>query len=89
VNLTLPVKTEYFNEILSGAKKYEYRLYNKYWKKRIHGKDFKTVTITKGYPKREDESRRIVRPYSGYKIKIIKHPHFGNREVMVFAIKVN
>ncbi|MBI9683624.1 ASCH domain-containing protein, partial [Escherichia coli] len=47
------------------------------------------LIITKGYPKREDFSRRIDVPYNGYEIKTITHPHFGDKPVKVFAIKVN
>ncbi|EOG1758466.1 hypothetical protein ACK3QM_000584, partial [Salmonella enterica] len=28
-------------------------------------------------------------PYDGYEIKTITHPHFGDKLVKVFAIKVN
>ncbi|HFN6802524.1 TPA: hypothetical protein ACHFZX_002678 [Escherichia coli] len=41
------------------------------------------------YPKRDDSSRRIDVPYGGYEIKTITHPHFGDKPVKVFAIKVN
>ena len=47
------------------------------------------LIITKGYPKRDDSSRRIDVPYGGYEIKTITHPHFGDKPVKVFAIKVN
>nr|WP_248697875.1 hypothetical protein [Escherichia coli] len=47
------------------------------------------LIITKGYPKRDDFSRRIDVPYDGYEIKTITHPHFGDKPVKVFAIKVN
>ncbi|EOC7408204.1 hypothetical protein ACVUEP_003603, partial [Escherichia coli] len=47
------------------------------------------LIITKGYPKRDDSSRRIDVPYDGYEIKTITHPHFGDKPVKVFAIKVN
>ncbi|EIM6243764.1 ASCH domain-containing protein, partial [Escherichia coli] len=46
------------------------------------------LIITKGYPKRKDFSRRIDVPYNGYEIKTITHPHFGDKPVKVFAIKV-
>ncbi|EFI1510143.1 TPA: ASCH domain-containing protein, partial [Escherichia coli] len=39
--------------------------------------------------KRDDSSRRIDVPYDGYEIKTIIHPHFGDKPVKVFAIKVN
>lgn len=51
--------------------------------------DGRRLIITKGYPKRDDFSRRIDVPYNGYEIKTITHPHFGDKPVKVFAIKVN
>ncbi|MEC5010879.1 ASCH domain-containing protein, partial [Escherichia coli] len=47
------------------------------------------LIITKGYPKRDDSSRRIDVPYGGYEVKTITHPHFGDKPVKVYAIKVN
>lgn len=87
--LTLPVKREYFDLIKSGDKPEEYRIYNDFWIKRIVGKDFDGVEITKGYPKLEDSERRLKRPWMGYIVKDIVHPHFNNTPVRVFAIKVN
>ena len=87
--LTLPIKSEYFNQIKSGEKLEEYRLYNDFWKKRIEGKPFESILITKGYPKKNDHERRLKRPWKGYEIKEIIHQHFGKDPVKVFAIKVN
>ncbi|WCZ56605.1 hypothetical protein K9_048 [Salmonella phage Kenya-K9] len=86
-NLQLAVKGEYFDAIKSGEKTEEYRLVNGYWRKRLVGRDFDRLIITKGYPKRDDASRRIECKYRGYEIKEITHPHFGNAPVEVFAIK--
>ncbi|RBY22994.1 hypothetical protein DS975_25800 [Escherichia coli] len=66
-----------------------YRLCNDYWNKRIMFREYDRLIITKGYPKRDDSSRRIDVPYEGYEIKTITHPHFGDKPVKVFAIKVN
>lgn len=88
-NLQLAVNGEYFDQIKSGEKAEEYRLVNPYWCRRIHGKDYDRLIITRGYPKRDDASRRIDIPYDGYEIKVITHPHFGPEPVKVFAIKVN
>ncbi|WCZ56991.1 hypothetical protein K56_051 [Salmonella phage Kenya-K56] len=87
-NLQLAVKGEYFDAIKSGEKTEEYRLVNGYWRKRLVGRDFDRLIITKGYPKRDDASRRIECKYRGYEIKEITRPHFGNAPVEVFAIKV-
>lgn len=85
--LTLPLKREFFEAIKSGKKLEEYRVYNEYWRKRIEGNSFDKIVLTLGYPKRDDSSRRIVRPWLGYKIKMIRN--FDGFLVKVFAIKVN
>lgn len=88
-NLQLAVKGEYFDAMIRGEKTEEYRLCNDYWKKRLVNRKYDRLIITKGYPKRDDSSRRIDVPYGGYEIKAITHPHFGDKPVKVFAIKVN
>lgn len=87
--LHLNVKGEYFDQIKSGEKVQEFRLYNDYWRKRLETEDYDLVLIKKGYPKRDDWDRIEARPYRGYQIKEITHPHFGNDPVEVFAIWVN
>lgn len=88
-NLQLAVNGEYFDQMKSGEKNEEYRLVNPYWGRRIFGKDYDRLIITRGYPKRDDASRRIDILYDGYEIKVMTHPHFGPDPVKVFAIKVN
>lgn len=89
VNLQLAVKGEYFDAMIRGEKTEEYRLCNDYWNKRIMFREYDRLIITKGYPKRDDSSRRIDVPYGGYEVKTITHPHFGDKPVKVYAIKVN
>ena len=88
-NLQLAVKAEYFDAMKSGEKTEEYRLYNEYWEKRFMFGQFDRLVITKGYPRKDDDSRRIDIPYKGFVIKTITHPHFGPDPVKVFAIKVD
>ncbi len=45
--------------------------------------------MTLGYPKADDLSKRIERPWRGFEIRRITHPLFGKLPVWVFAIKVN
>lgn len=89
--LTLPLKREYFEAIRDGSKTEEYRLYTPYWQKRLAGSPwpFDRIVLTLGYPARDNHARRIERPWLGYTIKTIRHPHFGPDAVEVFAIKVN
>lgn len=88
-NLQLAVNGEYFDQMKRGEKVEEYRLANPYWGRSIHGKNYDRLIITRGYPKRDDTSKRIDIPYDGYEVKVITHPHFGPDPVKVFAIKVN
>ncbi|MFT5716010.1 MAG: hypothetical protein ACI9T7_000183 [Oleiphilaceae bacterium] len=88
MNLQLALKSEYFDAIKSGEKTEEYRLCTPYWEKRLVNRDYEQIILTKGYPKRNDESRRMYFQYYRYEIKTITHPHFGSEPVKVFAIKV-
>ena len=88
-DLTLPLKGEYFDAIKSGEKIEEYRLCSEFWGRRIEGKQFDRIVLTRGYPKSDDQSRRMVRPWRGYVVKEITHPHFGPDPVRVYAIAVN
>lgn len=85
-DLILPVKGIYFDQIASGEKVREFRLRNDFWTRRLVGKDFGKVVITRGYPRTDDQSRRIVRPWKGYEEQDILHPHFGPEPVSVYAI---
>lgn len=86
--LTLSLKGEYFDAIRDGTKPKEYRLVNEYWSKRLIGRAYSRIELTKGYPKRDDRERRLSRVWRGYEIETIQHPHFGPEPVMVFAIDV-
>lgn len=88
-NLQLAVNGEYFDQMKRGEKTEEYRLVTSFWSKRILARNYDRLIITRGYPKRDDASKRIDVPYGGYEVKVITHPHFGPDPVEVFAIKVN
>lgn len=87
--LTLPLKREYFEAIRDGSKSLEYRLYTKYWRTRLVKREYDQVVFTLGYPKKTDQSRRISRPWRGYTLEMITHKEFGEKPVLVFAIKAN
>ena len=87
--LHLSLKREYFEQIRDGTKTEEYRLCNDYWRKRLEERNAYTeIVLTLGYSSRDDHSRRITRPWRGYKIKTLRHPHFGPDPVRVYAIDV-
>lgn len=88
--LHLPLKREYFEAIKAGTKTEEYRLCTEYWAKRLYSPfgSYDQIVLTLGYPARNDHARRLVRPWRGYTIKTITHPHFGPEPVEVYAINV-
>lgn len=89
MNLVLPLKGEYFDAIKSGKKTVEFRLCTPYWAKRLSKmRDGDTITLTLGYPPRNDVARRMVMPWRGMLRTSIVHPHFGDKRVDVFAINV-
>ncbi len=87
--LTLPLKAEYFDAIRSGAKLEEFRLVTPFWRKRIEGRSYDSVVLTKGYPSASDPARRLEVPWNGYRQITLTHPHFGPDPVEVFAIDVS
>lgn len=89
-DLVLPLKGIYFDQIKAGTKTEEYRLCTPYWQKRLASPFglYDRIVLTRGYPKRDDHERRLVRPWQGYSIKSITHPHFGPEPVTVYAITV-
>ena len=87
--LTLNLKTEYFNAIRDGSKTEEYRLVTDFWKKRLENREYDIVCICLGYPKKDDNERRLTFPWQGYTVKTITHPYFGPSPVEVFAIRIN
>ncbi len=89
MDLYLPLKQEYFDQIQLGVKDEEYRLVTPYWIKRLQGRVYDRVLLTAGYPKKTDRKRRIVIRWKGIKRKVINHPHFGSEPVEVFAIDVS
>jgi hypothetical protein len=86
--LHLNLKGEYFDQIKSGMKDREYRLADK-WLKRLEGKTFDGVLLKRGYPKRDDANRILARPWRGFELATITHPHFGVNPVTVCSIVVN
>jgi len=85
-DLILHLEAKYWHDINNGIKPEEYRERTPYWEKRLKAKQFDNVIFCLGYPAKDDMSKRIIRPYKGYKEKTIIHPHFGNKPTDVFAI---
>ena len=90
MDLILPMNGFYFDQVLSGAKVEEYRLATDYWRKRLTGRSYRNVVLTRGYPKAGgvEGVTRITRPWRGYAEREITHPLFGPDPVTVFALDV-
>lgn len=86
--LTLALKGEYFDAIKAGTKTEEYRQVTDYWRRRLDGRNYDRIELTRGYPRRGDSTRRLVLPWKGCRLTTITHPHFGTDPVEVFAIDV-
>lgn len=87
--LHLALKGQYFDEIRNGAKIEEFRLCTPFWAKRLEGRAYDEIQLTRGYPPKSDTERRLSRPWRGWQRKVITHPHFGADPVEVYAIRVN
>lgn len=88
MNIQLAVKAIYFDAIKQGTKFYEFREHNDYWSKRLLGRDYERLIITNGYPSKEDLEKRFECDYTGFIVKHLTHPHFGNKRIKVFAIRI-
>lgn len=90
-DLILPLKGIYFDQIRDGTKLREYRLTTPFWDKRLIGRQYRNVVLTRGYPKGggiEGETR-LTRKWNGFQVQRLTHPHFGPDPVHVFAIDVS
>lgn len=86
--LHLNLKKKWWDEINAGQKKYEYRVFNNFWEKRLKNKEFDIILIKLGYPKKDDLSKIIAFKWEGYEIQYLKHEEFENKEQKVFAINL-
>lgn len=90
-DLTIPVKGVYFDQIAAGTKTHEFRLQTSFWTKRLEGNAYRYVVMTRGYPKDGgvEGVTRLTRVWRGFDRRTIKHPHFEDDPVAVFAIDVS
>ena len=89
MKLYLNLKKEYFMDVAFGNKEFEYRLMTDYWWKRLMNRHYEGIVIRCGYPKSNNTEKNIERPWLGVEIQTVVHPHFGNLQREVFAIRVN
>lgn len=87
-DLHLNLKGIYFDQIQAGTKLFEYRAKSTWWK-RLEGRQFNRVFIKRGYPRAGDVDKIIERPWRGFEVQTITHPHFGPDPIEVCAIRVN
>lgn len=91
IDLILPLKGVYFDQIAAGTKLHEYRLASAFWTKRLEGRRYRNVVLTRGYPKGGgiEGVTRLTRVWNGSAREYLTHEHFGPRPVEVFAIRVD
>jgi hypothetical protein len=53
--LHLVLEREWFDEIVRGTKRVEYRKYKPYWKKRLEGRNYTVVKFRNGYSRHAPE----------------------------------
>lgn len=89
--LRLIMKGIYFDQIKAGTKPEEYRLCTPYWQKRLAGRTYDRIELSRGYAARGPgwQERYLNLPWRGCTLKTITHPHFGPDPVPVFAINVS
>lgn len=73
--LQLNLYKEYFEAILNGTKRTEYRECTSYWKKRIEGRDYTHIRFRNGYKK---IAPVMLIEYKGYNIE----QDFNNSDAM-------
>ncbi|HCJ8466369.1 TPA: hypothetical protein NV714_000042 [Escherichia coli] len=85
------LKKEYFEDIKKGIKREEYRETKDFWKKRLLNKEYRYVIIKLGYPSKEETNtdKVLIFKWEGFELKKITHKQFNNKEIEVFAIKLN
>lgn len=86
--LTLALNGVYFDQIAAGTKVEEFRLVTDFWKKRLVGRSYDRLVITRGYPSASDVTKRLEFHWNGFEQRMHQHPHFGAEPVEVFAISL-
>lgn len=89
-DLHLPMKAVYFDAIAAGTKDEEYRLVTPFWRRRLSGRSYNRIVLTRGYPKGGgvEGTTRLTREWRGAQQRTITHEFFGPDPVEVFAIDV-
>jgi len=82
--LFLILKSKWFYKIKSGEKKYEYRIINDYWEKRIENKNYDFILFQKGYSTKE----RFKIEYLGFEKIELKHELFSELIANVYSLKL-
>lgn len=76
--LSLNLMGEYFDAIVDGTKKTEYREYKPYWKTRLEGRDYDEIHFRNGYAKKV--------PFMRVRFKGVKKIKRGGQAVFAIAL---
>ena len=83
--LVINIKKKYFNEILNGTKKEEFRKKTKFWETRILNREYTHVVFRNGYKK---NAPTITLRYLGYDVKNLQRDFFGKDATDLFVLKL-
>lgn len=67
--LQMTLHKKWFDKILSGRKRYEFREFKPYWTKRLEGKEYDVIRFKNGYNR---DARVMKVEYCGYQIRTVK-----------------
>lgn len=84
--LTLVLKNDYYDQVARGEKTEELRFATEYWEKRLVGRHYEKVVLTRGYPSAKDVTKRMVVPWRGVIRRQLSRSKTDGGAVEVLAI---
>lgn len=82
--LHLTLTKKWFDMIMSGTKKEEYRAIKPYWTTRLDGREFDVIVFSNGYGK---NSPKMMVEFKGLSVGKGRHD-WGGGDVQVYVIKL-
>lgn len=80
--LTLVLQHRYYDEVVSGKKRFEYRQKTPYWSNRLK-KSYSQIRFIRGYT-----STSTTFEFKSIEEEVITHPFFDNKPTPVFKIGI-
>jgi len=83
--LFMTLQREPFKQILNGTKREEYRETKEYWRKKLEGREYKSIIFQNGY---SPNSPRIEIEYQGFYIKTFAPEFFKGKKQKYYALRL-